>query len=443
MRVKIRGINRSRKTVVICFICLFVLMLGLNILTPMMVDDYIYAFSFKTGQRITSIGQIVGSMQQHYITMNGRLISHSLVQIMLMMPAWIFDILNAWMFCVLIYMMYYYSVYHYKKEHNCFLLLVIMAAVWKFTPAFGHVFLWLDGSVNYLWATVFALLYMFPIVRTYNGQDVFIAKWMKPAYILLGIAMGALSESLSMAVMGMLFLVFLYLRIWKKQKENMWMLLALFCCMTGYLLMMLSPGTWKSKIDGGKGLADSFLNVLDKYTTNFGWLLIVWIVLFILIIYKKRKCADMVLPVLFAVISVAINFLHVTANRYPDRSMIGVAVLLIIADACLFTILWESEYEVWISILGAVTVYYAVLAFFPGAYDILTTYRECKVREQYILTEKEKGNLDLEITVFSAKTKYSAMNKLRYLQTGTYDDWPNVYMASYYGVEKITGVKAE
>ena len=151
----------------------------------------------------------------------------------------------------------------------------------------------------------------------------------------------------------------------------------------------------------------------------------------------------MVLPVLFAVISVAINFLHVTANRYPDRSMIGVAVLLIIADACLFTILWESEYEVWISILGAVTVYYAVLAFFPGVYDILTTYRECKVREQYILTEKEKENLDLEITVFSAKTKYSAMNKLRYLQTGTYDDWPNVYMASYYGVEKITGVKAE
>ena len=85
MRVKIREINKSRKTVVICFICLFVLMLGLNILTPMMVDDYIYAFSFKTGQRITSIGQIVGSMQQHYITMNGRLISHSLVQIMLPM----------------------------------------------------------------------------------------------------------------------------------------------------------------------------------------------------------------------------------------------------------------------------------------------------------------------------------------------------------------------
>ena len=103
--MKIREINKSRKTVGICLICLFVLMLGLNILTPMMVDDYIYAFSFKNGQRITSIGQIVGSMQQHYITMNGRLISHSLVQIMLMMPAWIFDILNAWMFCVLIYMM--------------------------------------------------------------------------------------------------------------------------------------------------------------------------------------------------------------------------------------------------------------------------------------------------------------------------------------------------
>lgn len=438
--MKIRTINRSGKLVAVCLVCLFAVMLLLNRLTPMVVDDYIYAFSFKTGQRITSLGQIVESMQQHYITMNGRLISHSLVQIMLMGPALLFDIVNAGMFCALIYMMYYYSVYQYRREHNCVLLIVIMAAVWKFTPAFGHVFLWLDGSVNYLWAMVFSLFYMIPIIRAYHGEEAFSLKWMKLVYIVLGIAMGALSESLSMAVMGMLFLVYLYQKVWKKRSGNNWMIGSLICCMIGYLLMMLSPGTWKSKIDGGKGVADSFLNVFDKYTTNFGWLLVIWIVLFIFTLYRKKQ-TDLFFAGLFMLLSTAINFLHVTANRYPDRSMIGVAVLLIIADAYLLTVLWKSEYEVWISILGAVTVYFAMIAFFPGAYDILTTYRECKAREEYILTEKAKGNLNLKITVFSAKTKYSALDKLRYLKTGTYDDWPNVYMASYYGVESIEGVK--
>lgn len=71
----------------------------------------------------------------------------------------------------------------------------------------------------------------------------------------------------------------------------------------------------------------------------------------------------------------------------------------------------------------------------------LNTYRQCKARENYILEEKAKGNLDLKISLVTSDTSYSAVHKLRYLRIGISDDWPNTHMAKYFGVNSIEGVK--
>ena len=38
-----------------------------------------------------------------------------------------------------------------------------------------------------------------------------------------------------------------------------------------------------------------------------------------------------------------------------------------------------------------------------------------------------------------AKTSWSALEGLAYLNTEDPDDWPNVYMAKFYGVDKVIG----
>lgn len=175
----LRKINESKVTICCCIGAVFLVMLLLNILTVKVMDDYLYAFSFETGERITNVFQIFPSMYRHYFTMNGRLIVHFLVQIFELLPAIIFDVLNTFMFCVLIALIYYYSYYRMTKKHNALMLTGIAAMLWKFTPAFGHAFLWQDGSVNYLWPAVFVLLYLLPLVAIYDNREVLTAAWKK------------------------------------------------------------------------------------------------------------------------------------------------------------------------------------------------------------------------------------------------------------------------
>ena len=47
--------------------------------------------------------------------------------------------------------------------------------------------------------------------------------------------------------------------------------------------------------------------------------------------------------------------------------------------------------------------------------------------------------MNVELPMFVTHSKYSAVSGLKYLDTETYDAWPNNHMAAYYGVESIIG----
>lgn len=256
-----------------------------------------------------------------------------------------------------------------------------------------------------------------------------------------GILVGALSESFSMTALVAVFLIIVLKRFYKKEKVKVWTIMALVFCMLGYFMMNMSPGTWNSKLDGGKGLASSFLDVLDKYTSKLMWLLVLWSVMLVVSFYLKCNRQAIIYSCLFMAVSVSVNFLHIVANAYPLRSMTAVVIFLIMADICLLSQLWGGRYEVFACIVCTLSIYFAVVEFFPGSYDILNIYRECRARENYIIEEREKGNLDLEVSILSGETKYSSLYTWKSLKAKETNDWRNIYMAKYYGVNTITGVK--
>ena len=49
------------------------------------------------------------------------------------------------------------------------------------------------------------------------------------------------------------------------------------------------------------------------------------------------------------------------------------------------------------------------------------------------------GERDIQVPRPYARTKYSAMEGLAYLNTEDITDWPNVYMAKYFGADSMTG----
>lgn len=75
--------------------CVFVVMLVFNHLTPLVGDDYVYAFSFVDEQRIDSVWDIFPSMWAHRFYANGRVVAHFFAQLFLMLPKTVFNVINA------------------------------------------------------------------------------------------------------------------------------------------------------------------------------------------------------------------------------------------------------------------------------------------------------------------------------------------------------------
>ena len=163
----------SRKAAVIVSALIFVFLFVLNCLTPYHVDDFVYHFRFDNSEPLEHIADIIPSMAAHAQLFNGRLVVHSLVQLFELLPKPVFNIVNAGMFVLLILLMERFI--FFGKTGSALHILLIFCAVFVLMPVFGEVCLWLDGSVNYLWAIVFNLLFIYPYFRLFNSGEKFTA----------------------------------------------------------------------------------------------------------------------------------------------------------------------------------------------------------------------------------------------------------------------------
>ena len=76
---------------------------------------------------------------------------------------------------------------------------------------------------------------------------------------------------------------------------------------------------------------------------------------------------------------------------------------------------------------------------YRGVSDILRTNYLLTFNEQLITAAAENGERDVQLPRFYAETKYSAIEGLPYLELDDPNDWSNVYMAKYYGVDSVIG----
>lgn len=201
-------LNKNNKLSYIIFLFVLGIMLLCNFLTPIFADDFSYCFSFYSGKRIDHVFEIIPSLLAHAREMNGRLSAHFFVQFFLMLPKWIFNIVNASMFTLLLFLIYYVAV-KIEKECNNVLLITIFGAVWVFTPAFGQVCLWLDGSCNYLWGYVFGFLFIIPYINRFLKNKEIETPTLRFIFVVFSIIVGAYSENTSPAFVCVSVLILL------------------------------------------------------------------------------------------------------------------------------------------------------------------------------------------------------------------------------------------
>lgn len=105
--------NKKLRESIIILILIFFLFLILNILTPIIADDFGYALNLDKNH-LRGIKDIINFQIVHYNAWGGRSVAHTIAQFFLMLPKWIFNIFNSLCFTCLIY--FIYSISKNKKR---------------------------------------------------------------------------------------------------------------------------------------------------------------------------------------------------------------------------------------------------------------------------------------------------------------------------------------
>ena len=150
----------------------FIIILCLNIFAPESRDDYPYKYQFVNGgadtnYAIEKVSDIFISQIEHYKVFNGRVIVHGVVQLFTgMLGKGVFNVINTMVLILLSYLlvkvfMCGFTVYKFILVNLLLLLLM---------PSFNDCFLWLTGSINYLWVSTAVVLYLYVLSKLQNKK---------------------------------------------------------------------------------------------------------------------------------------------------------------------------------------------------------------------------------------------------------------------------------
>ncbi len=428
---------KNKKIGYIIFIGIFLLMLVCNGVTDLVADDFAYCYDFRNGEKITGFFQIFGSMKGHAFSMNGRLCAHFLAQLFLLLPKWIFNVVNAFSFTAMI--AFIYKIAWGKKTNNA-AFLGVFASVWVFAPVFGQIFLWLDGSCNYLWSYVLGLLFVLPYTKRFIQGEGITKVPLKILFWCLCLVMGAYSENASPAFICVATLLLLADVVFFKIRPKAYEIVGILLSVVGYITIYLSPAqlTNKSATLTVANLRGNLAEAVAMYL-KFAPVLVVFAVMLVLAFMVKADRKKIWMALSFFIGSLLSNFMMIVASYYHDRSSGVGLILLLIATFILLHEVLTAHYKIPVYTLIVTVLLCAVYFGWTGIHDIFVTHQAIERNEQVILESKQQGDLDIQLPLVVPQTKYSAVYGLRYLSDETTQTWPNVSMSKYYGVNSIIG----
>ena len=435
--------GRAKRQDVLFFAILavfYVLMLLLNVITPLVSDDYRYCFSFATEERITNVWQIFPSLAAHYATQHGRIFVHFFAHLMLLLGKPAFNFINAAVAVLLLLGIYRMGNRLTKKDP--FLLLVLAAMLFVLTPAFGQTMLWLDGACNYLWGAAIIVWLLVPVRDALVEQTGRPSGRMLAALWTASLFMGAVSENISPA--AILFIGLCLLLSWKRKRNAAyWMALCIALAFAGWLTVVLSPGTLARNAFlenptlsalGQKMIR--FQNIVQAFQKEQLLLSCIYVFLLAMGIAQSVQRERLLVSVFLFIAAMAADLVMIFSNYLPTRALMGGSVFIIAACGMLLSPLLQGAHRALLAGAGACVILFALA---QAAYVLpvnYARYRLAVTREQYVVAQRDAGNRNVITYNIEGKTPYDVFFDLSDLSDDeTY--WPNVYYARFYGVDSV------
>lgn len=428
---------KDKIKMILIIIFIYLSMLILNIVTPLIMDDYNYTFGLEG--RINSIIDIINYQQWFYFNWGGRNIAHFIAQFFLMNDKIFFNIVNPAIYTLMIYLIY--NLIKGNKKGNPLFLLLIHLGLWFLTPSFGQSFLWLTGASNYLWTTTIILIFLNIFFYLMNSTKKY--KLIQIiAFGILGIISGWTNEN---SGASLIFIMLIYIFIKKVvEKSNIkkiqWIgILGVFI---GFIIMIIAPGNY---VRSSGFQENSFflikwmeraLSITQSIEHYYIIIIGIIIVLLSIYIYKKQKIDKKVFIFLIGAFISAYSM--IVSPTFPERSWTIFTIYMIIICGLLLNNININNLLRKIVIVDCIII---LSILFINSYiltfkDSYHFYQGWKDREHIIKEGKKKKVYNYEFENIYTTQKQSASYGLGDLYSERENPINKTY-ARYFNVKSI------
>ena len=424
----------------------FFAILFFNILTPLMSDDFL--FNPTTPY---TLGDLLKEEYKNYMTWNGRSVVQFIMHTFLLFPKWIFNIMNSLCFMLLSFLIYWNIT---NKQHYDFIIYTLITLMlWQFGISFDQTILWLSGACNYLWGTVIILSFVtFIRYKIKHVEFIKHEKILTLGIFFFGILAGWCNENTSGG--GLLLSLFFILTYFHKNGSlKPWMITGILGMITGLLFMIMAPGNSvrsalnqaEESHEGILGLVGRFLKINEAIEQHLFPMLIVIILLMVYLFLKTKSINDLVTPLVFILAALATSYVLILTPQPMARAYFGAGIFVTIAFIQMIADIPKEDLYLNVIKYGGIIIFviFMFFSYCENGSNLVRILREVNEREEYILVQKEQGNLNLIVPKLRPEfeSKYSFM----YLNDVDEDPdyWGNWIYEMYYGLDNVVGVPRE
>lgn len=433
----------------------FVTIFVYNFLTPYLSDDYFYACEVRQAK---SFWDLLRQQYGEYLSNSGRVVGQFNVRLSLVFDKQVFNLVNSGMFVTLILLMY--GNIRRKRKYDIFVLLLIITFLWKFAVDFGQTMLWICGSCNYLWGSVFILGFITFYRYFLNHPDKIKHKvFLAAGAFFFGVLAGWCNENTSGG--GLLLAIMFALNFWWAERKkggkglHAFMItgIAGMCC--GILGMISAPGVRSrsavmsdGEYSGIVGLLSRTYKITLNIRTLFFTVILITIIVLVLLVLQRKLCSLKQIrgneTVLFLIAAVATSYALALAPTPMNRAFFGAGVFLMIG--CIQGIVDVTDHELFIRAakysLVSVLCVWLFFTYLDNLVNLARIYREENERIALILEEKADPEGDGVVVVpkfrEAFRNPYSIAHDSDMDEHGDY--WINLFYETYYGVENIKAI---
>lgn len=436
--------KRSRSVLWATAAVLFGVLFVFNRLAPLIADDYSYCQSWADWSQISSPLQIPASMAAHYFDHGGRILVHGIGQLLLLLPGWLFDLLNAGVFvgfsCIL------YSFGFRRKEYSPLAYALLAVGMWLYIPEFAQTSLWLIGSANYLWGTAISMGWLLCFWRLAERDAP--AGPARTAGMTAGAFLaGFCNENTSAAVLlaaGLLMLILLL----ERRRWRLWMITSCASGFVGWVIMVMAPGNDARAAREGVNSSLSldvlyarFVNCTNVLQDTMQEMLLACGVLFVLALALRVSRGVLLRGAALLVSGLACTYAMMGAPYLSARSMMGTFGLL--AAACMVLLRPVLHTGVRAAAAAAVGAGAVVCAF-----SVILSGNRClqdrmlwQQRQTEVMAQAAQGVSDITTFSIASTDRYSVFSTLVDL-TDDPDHWANNGYRQFYGIGSVTATEA-